>query len=179
MFCPHCHADLYNDAESCPRCGLPTNKPVRKRFNLLKFLVVSSDHLTLVMNGLNIYLLVTGAHYVEHMEYGLMISHFISRAVHPAITATDIIFGILLLIIPIISSLGHYYMKRYRRFGFLMAAYSAAALTLWSILYPFVIFVITDIISPVLMFVIIQTLVYASISAVIFLYLHHTDRFIY
>lgn len=62
MFCPNCRAKIPDEAEICPVCSKSTDKPVRKRFHLLKLLIIFSDYFTLVANAVNIVLLITASH---------------------------------------------------------------------------------------------------------------------
>ena len=179
MFCPNCRAKIPDEAEICPICSKSTDKPIRKRFNRLKFLIIFSDYFTLVANAINIVLLVTASHYAKNLEYGLFFARAISHNSHPDLMTADIIFGILFLILPIFSSLGHYYMKKLRRFGLIMATYASGAVALCTMLYPFTIFFLTGILSPVLPFMTVQIIVTSVVTVALFIYFWKRNSFIY
>lgn len=179
MFCPNCRAKIPDDAEICPICNKSTDKPVRKRFNRLKFLVIFSDYFTLVANAINIVLLITASHYAQNLEYGLFFTRIIRYNIDPAIITADIIFGILFLILPIFSSLGHYYMKKLRKFGLIMATCASGAVALCTMLYPFTLFFLTGILSPVLHFMIVQIIITSIVTVALFTYFWKRNSFIY
>ena len=71
MVCNHCHAWLEDDPEICPMCGKRPDEIVRKSFDLYQFIIKISDFLALIMNGINIYLLLSSAHYAKNLTNGL------------------------------------------------------------------------------------------------------------
>ena len=178
MICKKCDTVLLDNPDFCPICGNQT-KPQKRRKNPLKLLIKISDLFAIAMNAVNIYLVVTAAHYATNLSYGLWFAKERMYVLYPALIPTDIIFCILYLILPILTSLSHYFLKKLQRKGMLLTIGATYAIVLCSALYPIITQSITGIQSPVLYFCMIQITLYFIFITAFSAYLIKSKRFIY
>ncbi len=178
MICNNCRSLLKDDPEICPICGACPDKIVRKKFNPYKFIVSVSDILALIMNGINIYLLLSSAHYAEHLANGLFYAKQVAYIRYPTLIPIDILFGICLLVLPIITTLSHYWLKKRQNKGLFLTIAGTGAITAWSILYPIATYTITDIRSPIIYFWMVQITLYIIITVAFSAYFLKHDLYV-
>ena len=178
MVCNHCHAWLEDDPEICPMCGKRPDEIVRKSFDLYQFIIKISDFLALIMNGINIYLLLSSAHYAKNLTNGLFYAKQVAYIQYPTLIPVDIIFGIFLLILPVITTLSHYWLKKKQNKGLFLTVAGTGAIAAWSILYPIVTYTVTGIRSPVIYFWMVVTTIYVIVTVAFSAYFLKRDLYV-
>lgn len=132
----------------------------------------------LLMNVLNGFFLITASHYTVEYSYGILINKLLTYQIHPVMEAVDIVFGLLLIVIVLMVLFSSYRMIKIDERGYALMIYTDCAIVLWSVLYPWITHAITGILTPMLVFCIIQVLVFIAISVALTIYLLKENYFI-
>jgi hypothetical protein len=130
------------------------------------------------MNGINIYLLLSSAHYAKNLTNGLFYAKQVAYIQYPTLIPVDIIFGIFLLILPVITTLSHYWLKKKQNKGLFLTVAGTGAIAAWSILYPIVTYTVTSIRSPVIYFWMVVTTIYVIVTVAFSAYFLKRDLYI-
>lgn len=166
MVCKKCEAVIPDNALKCPACGTRTiNMKISRGAKLLAFSAISADALSFLMGIINICVLISSAHYVTDLEGFFFLKNQQMYLMYPALPKIDILFGILVLLLPFLSAFSRRKMKYFERSGLILITAVHIATLLWGILYLVLCRYITGIVSPITTFCIWQAVVFAVLSA--------------
>ena len=166
MVCKKCEAVIPDNALKCPACGMRTiNQKIRRSAKLLVFSAISADALSFLMGIINVCILISSAHYVTDLEGFFFSKNQQMYIMYPDLPKLDILFGILVLLLPVLSMFARRKMKYYEKSALIFMTAVHIATLLWGILYLVLCRHITGIVSPVTTFCIWQAVVFAVLSA--------------
>ena len=95
----------------------------------------------------------------------------------PELVTLDIIFGALLLINSVVGSISYKKLKASKKSGLIYLASANIATVLWNILHPLTACGIIGIHSQILVFTILETVLFAIFSTTILIFLIKSDEF--
>ncbi|MBQ7010445.1 MAG: hypothetical protein IJN63_01965 [Clostridia bacterium] len=159
MTCDRCGISLPNGTVECPVCGTVVIYKGSKQLRTAS-MVHLSDALCLIMNLINLFVLITGAHTVVPEYGGLWQAKRTVFLLHPSMRVAEAVFGVFTVLLLILSTASYYLLRKARRLGVYLMTASHAGLLLWTVLYAVVCGMCTSIKSPFLGFCIAQAAVY-------------------
>ncbi len=179
MTCIRCENELPENTKICPVCGELLDPQELAQIRTAKFIVWLSDFLSLIMSGINIFILATSSHYVNFLQGGLWNAKKLAYHVQPGMKLVDALSAMLLLGVLIIFTIARYHMYRERKIGMKLMIISYGCHLLWTALYLVFCFAVTGVLSFVLPFSIIQMAVFFVFAVALSVFFIKSKRYRY
>ena len=179
MYCKRCENEIPDNSVRCPACGFPIRTVRSKQHRRVGRTIIATDVLTIVMSIINVVLLVSGAHYATDLYNGGWFAVRMAFFAKPLVAVIDILYLLVLLPFPFVSVVARHKMQQARQTGLIMMTSLHAALLVWSVTYPLLIFFVTGAFSPVFTFFVWQISLFTLLSATSLVYLWHSERIIF
>lgn len=179
MICKRCKNTIPDGSFYCPICGKSYARWHNFRIRLIQSLIIASPFVCMAMIAINAYSLITGAHYIIDMRYGLWLARLSMYNYFPSLYGMDMILLALLLVIFVMAIISIFCIQQGREIAPTFMLITNISAFLWSLSYLFVSLYITDIISPMLGFTVMQMLIFAIWTVVSSICLYKFDYFIY
>ncbi len=178
MICDRCNNYVSDESDVCPICGNIIEIEKSRRILIAPYIMTAADLLVIIMSFINAIFLILSVHYATDLNtstgFTLPLYLFI-----PFMPTIDLIYGLTLIPIPLLSILGKYEMRHVKESGLTKMTIAHCALFVWSVTYPVLCFIITGTVSPIWIFTICQIAVYSLLSAATLIYLWSSRHIIF
>ncbi len=178
MICNRCNNYVFDDAEVCPICGNIIEIEKSRRIIIAPYVMTAADLLVIIMSFINAIVLILSVHYAVDLNTGTDYSH-LEYLFIPLMPTIDVIFGLALIPLPLLSIAGKYEMRKVNAAGLTKMTIAHCALFVWSVTYPVLCFIVTGIVSPLWIFTLCQIAVYTLLSAATLIYLWSSRHIIF
>ena len=179
MTCWRCKNDIPDGSKTCPICNSVQNRKLDFRTSLFFWMMWACPLVTIIANTVNLYFLITSAHYLTDLSYGILIGRFALYNYYPELYPMDIVLLIAVFAIYGLIVVTAFYAQRKKSSAPILLLITNIVIFLWSLSYLFFSLLITGIISPVLSIVVVQMVLQAAWTVFSFVYWQRSYVFVY
>ena len=142
-------------------------------------MITFSFLIVLVMTAINSYVLITAGHVAAYLRAELWMGREYVYWAYPSLSTWDVVFGVLLIVVPMVAVIARYFLLQERRLGVILMVACMAAQIIWSLEYLLITCSVTEETSPMLTLTVVQMIVCAALSAVPTVYFLRSDDFLF
>lgn len=176
MICRYCDTIMSDGTLVCPVCHSVLSRRALKS-NIPLAMVRTAVLLAVVMSLINAFFLLTVAHYPMTLADGLIQERQAMHNAYPTLRAVDGIFFGLLLACPVLIFVSQLTLRRAERCGKILILVTDLMIIAWTIAYPLAVQHVVERPSPFFLFSVVQSVVFAVLSAGPIVYFFTSSRF--
>ena len=176
MICRYCDTIMSDGTLVCPVCHSVLSRRALKS-NIPLAMVRTAVLLAVVMSWINAFFWITVAHYPMNLADGFIQARQATHSAYPALRAVDGIFFGLLLASPVLIFVSQLTLRRAERCGKILILITDLMMIGWTIAYPLAVQGVVGRRSPFFLFSVVQSVVFAVLSAGPVVYFFISSRF--
>ena len=179
MTCWKCTAKIPDGTAVCPICSAVQNRKVSFRVKFFRWMLWACPLVSIIANTVNLYLLITGAHYLTDLRFGILPGRFDIYTTFPSVYWMDMaLLATIWIIYGLIIAMA-VCAQRQKSSAPVMLLITNIAIFLWSLSYLFFSILLTNIVSPVLAIVAVQMALQAAWTVFSCIYWYRSYVFVY
>lgn len=179
MTCWRCKNDIPDGSKTCPICNSVQNRKLGFRTGLFFWMMWACPVVSIITNTINLFFLLTSAHYLTDLSYGIFTGRFVLYTYYPELYPMDIVLLIAVFVIYGLIVATAFCAQRKQSSAPVMLLITNIAILLWSLSYLFFSLLITGIISPMLIWTVVGMLLQGAWTAASFVFWQRSYVFVY
>ena len=179
MTCWRCTAKIPDGTEICPICGTVQKQKISFRTSFFRWMLWACPLVSIIANTINLYFLITGAHYLLDLSEGILPGRYVMYTYYPALYWMDMVLLAFIWIVYGLIIATAICAQRKKSSAPILLLITNVMIFLWTLSALFCSILITDLISPVLVLTVIGLILQMMWTTLSFLYLKKSNEFIY